>query len=81
MPHNPASAMAPVASGSAPASSSGKDTCGWRSCQPGQLNSRVEKIGLSKGLSRMRGNSHVRFLEGLGGRNPGLLGGVPATSS
>jgi hypothetical protein len=30
--------------------------------QPGRA------IGLQKGLSRMRGNSHVRFLEGLGGR-------------
>ena len=26
------------------------------------------EIGLQKGLSRMRGNSHVRFLEGLGAR-------------
>src|SRR6476660_1401032 len=30
--------------------------------QPGRA------IGLLKGLSRMRGNSHVRFLEGLGAR-------------
>jgi hypothetical protein len=30
--------------------------------QPGR------EIGLQKGLSRMRGNSHVRFLEGLGAR-------------
>src|SRR4051794_7200889 len=30
--------------------------------QPGRV------IGLQKGLSRMRGNSHVRFLEGLGAR-------------
>ena len=30
--------------------------------QPGR------EIGLMKGLSRMRGNSHVRFLEGLGAR-------------